>query len=138
MIETTDSYKYPGTIFHKSGSQDHLAIQANRAAQVPRRTYRNANIRVDAITQLFDNLVLPILTYCSEVRFPYTEQLKGDPIKQLFKSSTGYFLLLLLVCQTETPVSSMKVAVHFKSLRLPYSLRATGVWSGQIPFLSGS
>ena len=30
-----------------------------------------------------------------------------------------------------------KVAVHRRSLRLPYSLRATGVWSGQIPFLSG-
>ena len=45
---------------------------------------------------------------------------------------------LLLVRQMEAPVSSMKVAVHRKSLRLPYSLRATGVWSGQIPFLSGS
>ena len=47
-------------------------------------------------------------------------------------------LLLLLIRQMETPVSSMKVAVHRKSLRLLYSLRATGVWSGQIPFLSGS
>ena len=46
--------------------------------------------------------------------------------------------LLLLVRQMETPVSPMKVAVHRRSLRLPYSLRATGVWSGQIPFLSGS
>ena len=48
------------------------------------------------------------------------------------------FLLLLLVRQMETPVSPMKVAVHRRSLRLPYSLRAKGVWSGQIPFLSGS
>ena len=46
--------------------------------------------------------------------------------------------LLLLVRQMETPVSPMKVAVHRRSLRLLYSLRATGVWSGQIPFLSGS
>ena len=52
--------------------------------------------------------------------------------------SSNKILLLLLVRQMETPVSSMKVAVHRKSLRLPYSLRATGVWSGQIPFLSGS
>ena len=49
-----------------------------------------------------------------------------------------YLLLLPLVHQMETPVSSMKVAVHQKSLRLPYSLRATGVRSGRIPFLSGS
>ena len=47
-------------------------------------------------------------------------------------------LLLLLVRQMEIPVSPMKVAVHCRSLRLPYSLRAKGVWSGQIPFLSGS
>ena len=46
--------------------------------------------------------------------------------------------LLLLVRQMEIPVSPMKVAVHCRSLRLPYSLRAKGVWSGQIPFLSGS
>ena len=94
IIETTDSYKYLGIMFHKSRSftnaQDHLAKQANRAAQVLRRTYRNENIRVDAITQLLDSLVLPILTYGSEVWYPYTEQLEGDPIEQLFKSSTGY------------------------------------------------
>ena len=47
-------------------------------------------------------------------------------------------LLLLLIRQMEIPVSPMKVAVHRRSLRLPYSLRATGMWSGQIPFLSGS
>ena len=47
-------------------------------------------LRVDAITQLLDNLQLPILTYGSEVWYPYTEQLEGDPIEQLFKSSTGY------------------------------------------------
>ena len=45
---------------------------------------------------------------------------------------------LLLVRQMEIPVSPMKVAVHRRSRRLPYSLRAKGVWSGQIPFLSGS
>ena len=50
----------------------------------------------------------------------------------------GTPVLLLLVRQMEIPVSPMKVAVHRRSLRLPYSLRATGVWSGQIPFLSGS
>ena len=45
---------------------------------------------------------------------------------------------LLLVRQMETPVSSMKVAVRRRSSRLPQSLRATGVWSGQIPFLRSS
>ena len=65
-------------MFHKSRSftnaQDHLAKQANRAAQVLRRTYHNENVRVDAITQLLDSLVLPTLTYGSEVWYPYTKQ----------------------------------------------------------------
>ena len=71
ITETTDCYKYLDIIFNKSGSfsnaQDHLAKQANKAVQALRRTFRNESIRVDAITQLFDNLVLPILTYGSEV-----------------------------------------------------------------------
>ena len=40
-------------------------------------------------------------------------------------------LLLLLVRQMEIPVSPMKVAVHRRSLRLPYSLRAT-LWFKQV------
>ena len=64
--------------------------------------------------------------------FPYLPHKKFISPSALKVSQV--FLLLLLVRQMETPVSPMKVA----SLRLPYSLRATGVWSGQIPFLSGS
>ena len=55
-----------------------------------------------------------------------------------FTFRSWYLCLLLLVRQMEIPVSPMKVAVHRRSLRLSYSLRATEVWSGQIPFLSGS
>ena len=60
MIETTDSYRYQEIIFHKSGSftvaQYHIAKQVNRAAQVLRQTYGNENNRMDATTQLLDNL----------------------------------------------------------------------------------
>ena len=60
------------------------------------------------------------------------------PVEGIFPLELTWVLLLLLVRQMEIPVSPMKVAVHRRSLRLPYSLRAKGVWSGQIPFLSGS
>ena len=40
--------------------------------------------------------------------------------------------LLLLVHQMETLVSLMRVAVHRRSSRLPWSLRVTGVSSGQV------
>ena len=91
--ETTSSYKYLGLIFHNSGNftiaRDHLAKQANKAAQAIRRTFRNDSIRVDASTQLFDSLVLPILTHGWEVWYPHTEQLAGDPIDTLFKIAQG-------------------------------------------------
>ena len=38
----------------------------------------------------------------------------------------------------EIPVSAMDVVVRQRSSRLSYSLRGIGLWSGQIPFLSGS
>ena len=34
-------------------------------------------------------------------------------------TKNDYYLLLLLVCEMETPVSSMKVTVHCRSPRLP-------------------
>ena len=63
-----------------------------------------------------------------------------DDLTDSVKYRWQFFLLLLLLLflarQMETPVSSMKVAVHCRSSRLPCSLGAMGVWSGQIPFLS--
>ena len=97
-----------------------------------RRTYRNENIRMDATTQLFDNLVLPILTYGSEVWYPYTMQLEGDPTDQLFKSSTGYkqphknahtkFCGQILGVQNK----AMRIPVLAELSRFPISLKIVG------------
>ena len=75
--------------------------------------------------------------------FNSPQKLSGKPLVQTHMHAYTHKpiidnLLLLLIRQMEIPVSPTKVAVHRRSLRLPYSLRATGVWSGQIPFLSGS
>ena len=92
IIETTHYYKYLGIIFCKRESfiiaQDHLAKQTNKHFKAFRGTFRNESIRVDAITQLSDSLVLPILTCGSEVWYPCTEQLTGDHT-DTFKNSTG-------------------------------------------------
>ena len=45
---------------------------------------------------------------------------------------------LLILRQMETPVSAMEEAEGCRSSRLPCSMRTSVVWSGQIPFLSGS
>ena len=92
MIETTDCYTYLGIIFYKSGdfgiALDHLEKQASKAVRAHRRTFSNESVIVNAITQLFDSLVLPILTFGSDVWYPYTEHLTGDPTDTLFKNST--------------------------------------------------
>ena len=93
VTETTDSYNYFGVICCKSGNftiaQDHLSKQANKAIQALIRTFSNHSNRADATTQLFDTLVLSILTYGLKVWYPYIEQVTGDPIDTLFKHSTG-------------------------------------------------
>ena len=66
--------------------------------------------------QLFDSLVLPILTYSSEVWYPYTEQLIGDPIDTLFKHRTGNKQL------HENPHIKFwrqTLDVHHKAVRIP-------------------
>ena len=81
-----------------------------------RLTYRNENIRVDAITQLFDNLVLPILIYGSEVWNPYTEQLEGDPIDQLFKAAQDKNNHMRMPTFNSV---SRALGVHSKAMRIP-------------------
>ena len=87
---------------------------------------------MDAITQLFDNLVLPILTYGSEAWYPYTKQLEGDPIDQLFKSSTGYKQphenAHIKFCRQILGVhnKAMKIPALAELGRFPVSLRLVG------------
>ena len=120
LIETTDSYKHLGVIFHKSGNftsaQNHLAKQANKAAQVLGPTCRNESIRVDSITQLFDILMLPILTFGLEVWYPYPEQLTGDPTDTLFKNRTGNKQPHE---NAHTEFCRQTVGVHNTSVRIP-------------------
>ena len=84
MIETTDSYRYLGIIFHKKREQNRRTWQYMCLGE---HIVTKILDRVDAIKQLLDNLVLHIRTYGSEVWYPYTEQLEGDPIDQLLKAS---------------------------------------------------
>ena len=87
---------------------------------------------MDAITQLFDNLVLPILTYGSEVWYPYTEQLEGDPIDQIFNIRTGYKQphenAHIKFCRQTLGVhnKAMRIPVLAELGRFPVSLRLVG------------
>lgn len=70
-IEIKDSYKYLGVIFSKSASflnaRKHIAEQARKAMQLLLIRSNNLDLPLDLQIKLFDNMILPILTYGSEV-----------------------------------------------------------------------
>lgn len=102
-IEIKDSYKYLGVIFSKSGSflnaRKHIAEQARKAMQLLFIRSNNLDLPLYLQIKLFDNTILPILTYGSEV-FGYenTEILEGvhlqflRKIGKLRKSTPKYML----------------------------------------------
>jgi hypothetical protein len=71
QIEIVDSYKYLGTIFSKSGSflatRLHLTQQAKKAMYLLFKRLNNLNLPVDLALKLFDNTIVPILIYSSEI-----------------------------------------------------------------------
>ena len=70
-IQVVDSYKYLGVILSKSGSflnaRKHIAEQARKAMHLLFMRANNLDLPLDLQLKLFDNTVLPILTYGSEI-----------------------------------------------------------------------
>ena len=70
-LEIVDHYKYLGVYFSKSGSflyaRKHIAAQARKTLHLLYMRINNLHLPVDLQLKLFDNTVLPILTYGSEV-----------------------------------------------------------------------
>ena len=70
-IELVDQYKYLGTLFNKSGSFIHAkkyaSEQACKAMYLLFMRANNLDLPIDLQLKLFDNTVLPILTYSSEI-----------------------------------------------------------------------
>ena len=66
-IKITDKYKYLGIILSRSGSflnaRKHLAEQARKAMHLLFLRANNLEIPIDLQLKLFDNTMLPILTY---------------------------------------------------------------------------
>ena len=71
VIKITDKYKYLGVVFSKSGSflnaRKHLAEQSKKAMHLLFTRANNLDLPIDLQLKLFDNTVLPILTYGSEI-----------------------------------------------------------------------
>jgi hypothetical protein len=70
-LENTDSYHYLGLTFSATGSflkaRQHISQQANKAMHLLFTKLNNADLPPDLAMKLFDNTVVPILTYGSEI-----------------------------------------------------------------------
>ena len=70
-LEIVNQYKYLGVYFSKSGSflnaRKHIAAQAQKALYLLYTRINNLHLPIDLQLKLFDNTVLPILTYACEV-----------------------------------------------------------------------
>ena len=66
-----DKYKYLGTVFSKSGTflhaRKHVTEQAMKAMYLLNMRIKNFDLPIDLQLKLFDNTILPILTYGCEV-----------------------------------------------------------------------
>ena len=102
-LEIIDHYKYLGVYFSKSGSflyaRKHTAAQARKAMHLLYMRINNLHLPLDLQLKLFDNTVLPILTYGSEI-FGYEnlqilERIHNDFLRKITKTKKSTPLYML-------------------------------------------
>ena len=99
-LEIVNQYKYLGVYFSKSGSflnaRKHIAAQAQKALYLLYTRNNNLHLPIDLQLKLFDNTVLPILTYACEVwgfeNLQILERIHSEFLRKITKTrkSTPY------------------------------------------------
>ena len=104
-IEVIEKYKYLGTLFYKSGSfihaKKHAAEQARKLMHLlfMRANNLDLDLPIDLQLKLFDNIVLPILIYSSEIHgygnLDINERVHTEFLRKITKSrkSTPKYML---------------------------------------------
>ena len=89
-LSITDKYKYLGVIFSKSGSflnaKKHIVEQAKKAMHLLFVRSNNLDLPIDLQIKLFDNTIVPILTYgCEVFGYENLDLLEGVHLEFLHK-----------------------------------------------------
>lgn len=102
-LDIVDNYKYLGVFFARIGNfltaRKHIATQARKALHLLYTRIYNLHLPIDLQLKLFDNTVLPILTYGSEVwgfeNLEILEILHAEFLRKFTKTSkrTSYYML---------------------------------------------
>ena len=103
IIEVVDTFKYLGVLFSKNRiffkTKRHVVEQARKAMFCLFRKIRNLDLPIDCQIKLFDNTVLPILTYGCEIwgfgDISCIEKVHTDFLKQILhvKKSTPHVMI---------------------------------------------
>ena len=99
VIKIADKYKYLGVVFSRSGSflnaRKHAAEQSKKAMHLLFTRAVNLDLPIDLQLKLFDNTVLPILTYGSEIW--------GFENLDILERIHTHFLRRITKCRKSTP-----------------------------------
>lgn len=125
IIKITDKYKYLGVVFSKSGSflnaRKHVAEQAKKAMHLLRTRAVNLDLPVDLQIKLFDNTVLPILLYGSEIwgyeNLEIIERIHTDFLRRISK------------CRKSTPKYMLYAELGRHPLDILVKQRMVNFWS---------
>lgn len=124
-LEIVNSYKYLGTFFAPSGSflitRKHIASQANKAMHLLNMRTNNLNLPVDLQLKLFDNTVLPILTYSAEVW--------GFESCKILEPIHNQFLRSITKARKSTPMYMIYAELGRYPLELTIKCRMISFWT---------
>ena len=124
-IEITDRYKYLGIFFSQSRSflnaRKHIAEQAKKAMRLLFCRINNLHLPIDLQLKLFDQTVMPILTYGSEIF--------GFENLDLLEKIHTHFLKKITKCRRSTPSYILYAELGRFPIEIIIKSRIIGYWN---------
>ena len=124
-IEVIEKYKYLGTLFYKTGSFIHAkkyaAEQARKAMHLLFIRANNLDLPIDLQIKLFDNTVLPILTYGSEIH--------GHSYLEIIERIHTEFLRKITKSRKSTPKYMLYAELGRHPIQIDVKVRMIKYWS---------
>ncbi|MES9882143.1 MAG: reverse transcriptase family protein [Sedimenticola sp.] len=123
-IEITDCYKYLGVFFNKSRkfhkARSHTVAQARSALFLLYKKIRNLNLSIDIQLKLFDQMILPILTYGCEIW--------GFENIQVMENVQNNFLRHITKLRKSTPIYMIHAELGRYPIEIEIKTRMISYW----------